>query len=63
MGNVYIADSGNHRIRVLTRASMSHNPFPPTNLMATAVSRSGVDLSWRDNSGNEAGFRVQRRLA
>ena len=62
LGNVYIADSGNHRIRVVTRASMSATLPPPTNLMATAVFRSGVDLSWQDNSGNEAGFRVQRRL-
>ena len=62
LGNVYIADSGNHRIRVVTRASMSATLPPPTNLMATAVFRSGVDLSWRDNSGNETGFRVQRRL-
>ena len=62
LGNVYVADTDNHRIRVLTRASTSTALLPPTNLMATAVSRSGVDLAWQDNSTNETGFRVQRRL-
>ncbi len=63
LGNVYIADSANHRIRVLTRTSMSATLPPPTNLTVTAVSRSGVDLAWQDNSTNETGFRVQRRLS
>ena len=60
-GNAYIADRENHRIRVLTRASSSTALSPPTNLVTTAVSRSGVDLAWQDNSINETGFRVQRR--
>jgi len=63
LGNVYIADSGNHRIRVVKRASMSTTLPPPTNLMATEVSRSRVNLAWQDNSTNETGFRVQRRLS
>ena len=33
----------------------------PTGLTATAVSYAQIDLAWRDNSGNETGFRVQRR--
>ena len=36
--------------------------FSPTLLTATAVSFSQIDLTWRDNSDNETGFRVQRRL-
>ncbi len=56
-GNVYIADTGNHRIRVLTRP-----PQPPTGLRARVVSFSGIDLVWQDNSTNEIGFRVQRRV-
>ena len=32
----------------------------PTNLVATAISDSEIDLSWRDNSSFEAGFRIER---
>ena len=56
-GNVYIADTGNHRIRVLTQP-----PRAPTGLTATPVSLTGIDLAWQDNSTNETGFRVQRRV-
>ena len=58
-GNLYVADLGNYRIRVLTRAP----PLtPPTELTATLVSYNGVDLAWEDNSEGETGFRVQRRV-
>ena len=58
-GNLYVADLGNYRIRVLTRAA----PLtPPTELTATLVSYNGVDLAWQDNSEGETGFRVQRRV-
>ena len=36
---------------------------PPFDLTATTVSTSGIDLSWRDRSTNETGFRVERRPA
>ena len=58
-GNLYVADLGNYRIRVLTRAPPLS---PPTELTATLVSYNGVDLAWQDNSEGETGFRVQRRL-
>jgi hypothetical protein len=35
-------------------------PAAPTNLKATAVSRSQINLSWIDNSNNENGFRIER---
>lgn len=35
-------------------------PTGPTNLLAMAVSASQIDLSWQDNSANEAGFKVER---
>jgi hypothetical protein len=35
-------------------------PAAPSTLVATAVSSSRIDLSWSDNSDNEAGFTVER---
>jgi galactose oxidase len=35
-------------------------PAPPSNLTATAVSSSRINLSWTDNSNNETSFRVYR---
>ncbi len=57
-GNVYVSDTENHRVRVLTRASSIPSP---TGLKATAVSFREIKLTWQDNSTDEAGFRIQRR--
>jgi predicted phosphodiesterase len=35
-------------------------PNTPSNLTATAVSRSQIDLSWVDNSTDENGFKIER---
>jgi hypothetical protein len=35
-------------------------PNAPSNLTATPVSASQINLSWTDNSGNEAGFLIER---
>ena len=37
-------------------------PIAPGNLRATAVSRGQVNLSWTDNSDNEAGFKIGRSI-
>ena len=36
-------------------------PAAPTNLMATVISNSRIDLSWTDNAANEEGYKVERR--
>jgi hypothetical protein len=35
-------------------------PLAPTSLSTSAVSYNRVSLSWRDNSSNESGFKIQR---
>jgi hypothetical protein len=35
-------------------------PAAPSNLTATAVSTSQINLSWTDNSNNETGFKIER---
>jgi subtilisin family serine protease len=35
-------------------------PAAPTNLIASAVSPTEIDLNWSDNSANETGFRIER---
>ena len=37
-------------------------PFPPSNLLATSISTNTIRLSWRDNSDNEDGFKIERSL-
>ncbi len=37
-------------------------PAPPSNLIATAVSGSQINLAWQDNSNNETSFRIERSL-
>ena len=57
-GNLYVADSGNHRVRVLARP-----PRAPNLLTVRAVSSSRIQLVWQDNSTDERGFRIERRRA
>ncbi|MEK6289067.1 MAG: choice-of-anchor D domain-containing protein [Acidobacteriota bacterium] len=42
--------------------SMPRSPVAPSDLTATAVSATQIDLAWLDNSGDEGGFRVERSL-
>jgi predicted phage tail protein len=37
-------------------------PKAPSTLTASAVSASQINLSWRDTSNNESGFRIERRI-
>ncbi|MBN1671373.1 MAG: lamin tail domain-containing protein [Kiritimatiellae bacterium] len=38
-------------------------PAAPDNLVALPVDSHRIDLAWRDNSGNESGFRLERRVS
>lgn len=37
-------------------------PPAPTDLSASAVSASSISLTWKDNAGNETGYKVERRV-
>ena len=36
-------------------------PNAPTNLVATTISSSQINLTWQDNSDNEQGFKIERK--
>lgn len=38
-------------------------PAAPTNLTATVVSSSQINLNWTDNANNETGFKIERKIA
>jgi hypothetical protein len=42
--------------------SIPRSPVAPSDLTATAVSSSQINLAWLDNSGDEQGFRIARSL-
>ncbi len=47
-------------LTVSLEAARPKPPLAPSNLTASAVSSSQINLSWVDNSGNESGFIIQR---
>lgn len=51
-------------VSTITQADSADTPpASPSNLMAIAASSMQVSLNWQDNSNNEDGFIVKRRLA
>ena len=55
--------AASNEVSVSTSGGENQVPASPTNLVASVVSPSQVNLSWTDNSTNEAGFRVQRKVS
>ena len=45
-----------------SHATMPVGPTAPSNLIATAISNSRIDLSWTDNAGDETGFKIEVKL-
>ncbi len=67
-GNTYY-----YRVRACNRAGCSawsntvaatagSIPMAPSNLVASAISVAQIDLAWQDNSTNEQGFKIERKL-
>jgi hypothetical protein len=42
--------------------STSNVPVSPGELTARSVSSSRIDLTWKDNSNNESGFKIERKI-
>jgi hypothetical protein len=60
--NIHVTSSepgaiGSYRVELGARATVA----APSSLTAAAASPTRIDLSWRDNSGNESGFRIERK--
>ena len=45
-----------------TATTLGSIPSAPSGLTASAVSKTQINLSWIDNSNNETGFKIDRRL-
>ena len=71
--NTNLASGATYTYRIRSYEGTNHSPYSnnasattqgipaaPSNLTATAVSTSRIDLAWSDNSSNEAGFSLER---
>ena len=45
---------------ILKTATLPQLPAAPTNLVATSISRTQVNLAWNDNAGDETAFLIER---
>jgi glucose/arabinose dehydrogenase len=57
----WAGDSAPSNEAVANTANVQLTPNPASNLTATAISTTRIDLNWFDNSTNETGFRIERR--
>jgi predicted phage tail protein len=60
-GPTFSSTFGSYSVSVLALGgSLPATPAAPSNLSATAVSKSQINLAWTDNANNETGFEVDR---
>ena len=55
-----VGESGYSNIATAVTQAAPALPAAPTNLAATAVSKSQINLTWTDNATNETGFKIER---
>ncbi|MFQ5628477.1 MAG: phytase [bacterium] len=52
---------GVKEFEIYSGSATTNPPNPPSNLSATAVSSSQIDLAWSDGSNDEDGFKIERK--
>ncbi|MFC1706760.1 fibronectin type III domain-containing protein, partial [Planctomycetota bacterium] len=57
-----LANSAERPLWVTEDFTYNPTPLPPSNLVATPLGPTWVELTWVDNADNEDGFRIERRL-
>ena len=60
-GNITHASTGATTQNVAVTGTATTPPTAPSGLTATAASSTQINLNWTDNSGNETGFRIERK--
>jgi YD repeat-containing protein len=55
----YIYDRAGNRLEIMINALI---PAAPTNLRPTFISLNQINLGWTDNSNDETGFKIERKI-
>lgn len=58
----YDAGGASGYANIATATTLAGVPAAPSNLSATAVSKSQINLTWVDNAGDETGFQIEQSL-
>ncbi|HEY0511308.1 MAG TPA: fibronectin type III domain-containing protein [Thermoanaerobaculia bacterium] len=62
-GSYSSGETGPYTLTLTCSGTSGTAPAAPSNLQATAVSSSEIDLTWTDNSNNETGFAIDAIIA